>query len=159
MSDNFVKRNLKRKSFVFKNQPRKRKDASSSRFSRKEPEQNENKEEYSSSGNKGLNGWGIDALALSLKSVSCKPPQHHVTNKLRQPVERREAEFIRGISGIDDNGKKGETGRYSSEEIELFNQCAPNCSGHQMISRMYLVRKTGSNKVRSVCCGLCVSYR
>lgn len=126
-SDNFVKRNLKRK-YHGKNEARSNK---LKRWKFKERrERNESKTGEKINKPLGLGTWGIDALNLSLKRFA----RSQVESKSAQDKPLKELSLT----------KLG----YSDEEIQLFHQHAPKCTGHQMSSKLFLVKKSGPNKGR-----------
>lgn len=149
-TDNFIKRNLKRR-FTGKyanNRNQRRRKENDNNFSNQFGESND-KDQGQVRG-LGLNSWGIDALNLSLRKVSsetfasgkdCNEPAS------KKPLLNLQMKNkpIRGL--IEPSDRKSTTSKYSPEELDRLRACAPKCCGHQMQSRLYQVNKSGPNRV------------
>jgi predicted metal-binding protein len=144
VSDNFVKRNLKRKFHGGNSTKRK---YSSKRY-QKESSTGDVQTQQDENHQSTLTSWGIDPLQLSLGKIksmnsSDKPV---VIDKPTISTPAPRGLLTSGLNETED--RNSATSRYTEEEIQYFHQYCPKCSGHQMPSRIYLVRKTGANKGR-----------
>jgi hypothetical protein len=148
VSDNFVKRNLKRKfnSNYKKNTKNKRAFLKRENdYELKAQENRANQDEQKTA--KGLNSWGIDPLSISLRKISGLPTHNSKTDRNDNSKTNtvNDEKFVRGLTVSTE--RKAGCSKYKPEEVEKFRQCAPKCTGHQMPSRLYLVNKSGPNKV------------
>lgn len=170
MSDNFVKRNLKRKSsFQYKKQRVAQKTQASRDSDFDEGESSSKLHNYGGSSREsvtvkeggGLNSWGVDPLTLSLDflqrlpkaTVEAKAPPTAATG-----TEEDTGKTVRGLNVSDgkvidkkkllDVAFLHDSRKYSNEALTLLQQLAPKCNGHQMPARLLTVNKSGNNKVR-----------
>lgn len=161
ISDNFVKRNLKRKhggSFYKKsNFLKRRKDNDEAEVLPNHSEREDIPQTSNAKSKEGFGGisvWGVDPLAFSVDWVSKQQvgvefAKKEVNNSINAIASTRS---IRGLQSNNNSGLKDDvffddSRTFSDEQLEVAQQYAPKCTGHQMLAKLCKVNKTGDNKV------------
>ena len=179
MSDNFVRRNLKRRStFKYKKSRRKTPVNRDDNYVAEEESGNSDHDTSSTKrfdqkdGNHsmvggGLASWGMDPLTLSLdflqkhrSAVETSVSKEKTAQIADFRMDEEEAKVVRGLNVVDNkvvDKKKmlniaflGDSRKFTSEMLTLLEQYAPKCSGHQMPARILTVNKSGKNKVKLI---------
>lgn len=172
-SDNFVKRNLKRRggAVKYKKASHKHSKASfSSSYRYPQQKQTEKEEEEQGEGQgqaAGLSGWGLDPLALSLERLASRPPPPPPTTAPMAPPAgapsasepRLPQRAIRGLNLSQQRSSSSSPASLSAASLLLdcawsrragralvdrLESEAPRCPGHGLPARLFVVRKAGS---------------
>jgi hypothetical protein len=156
-SDNFVRRNLKRKhggSFYKKsNFLKRRKDTNGTEVDSEKEDFPQTSNSTSKEGFGGISVWGVDPLSFSIdwvskQKVGVELAKKEVNNTINLTVSTKS---IRGLqsnnSELKDDDIFNDPRKLSVEQVDVAQQYAPKCTGHQMLAKLCKVNKTGENKV------------